>query len=78
MKSLHKKKKIKSYKKNWMKNKNNLLEIEQELANETQVYYNLTEDTEKYRMYLGKVKVKGNGVQVTLADADYNPNERSC
>ena len=26
-------------------------------------------------MHLGKVKVKGKGVQVTLADADYNPNE---
>ena len=31
-----------------------LLEIEQELANETQVYYNLTEDTEKYQDVFGK------------------------
>lgn len=52
-----------------------LLEIEQELSDETQIYYNLTEDTEKYRMYLGKVKIKGSGVQVTLSDADYNPSE---
>ena len=26
-------------------------------------------------MFLGKVKVKGKGVTVTLADGDYNPNE---
>lgn len=55
-----------------------LLEIEQELSGETQVYHNLAEDTEKYRMYLGKVKVKGSGVQVTLADSDYNPNEQNA
>ena len=36
-----------------------LLEIEKELSNETQVYSNLTEDAEKYRMFLGKVKIKG-------------------
>lgn len=52
-----------------------LLEIEQELADETQIYYNLTEDAEKYRMFLGKIKIKGSGVQVTLSDGDYNPNE---
>jgi uncharacterized protein YlxW (UPF0749 family) len=52
-----------------------LLEIEQDLSTETLSYYNLTEDTEKYRMYLGKVNVKGSGVQVTLADAEYNPQE---
>jgi uncharacterized protein YlxW (UPF0749 family) len=52
-----------------------LLEIEHELSNETQTYYNLTEETEKYRMFLGKVKIKGSGVQVTLSDAEYNPND---
>ena len=37
---------------------------------------NLAEDTEKYQdVSWEKLKVKGNGVQVTLADADYNPNE---
>ena len=29
-------------------------------------------------MYLGKVKVKGNGVQVTLEDADYNPQNQNA
>ncbi len=52
-----------------------VLNIEKELSSEAQLYSNLAEDTEKYRMYLGKVKVKGEGVQVTLADADYHPNE---
>lgn len=54
-----------------------VLQIERELSNEAQVYFNLAEDTEKYRMYLGKVKVKGKGVQVTLADSDYNPAEQN-
>jgi uncharacterized protein YlxW (UPF0749 family) len=50
-----------------------VLEIEKELAKEAQVYFNLAEDTEKYRMYLGKVAVKGKGVQITLNDGEYNP-----
>jgi uncharacterized protein YlxW (UPF0749 family) len=54
-----------------------VLEIEKELAKEAQVFYNLAEDTEKYRMFLGKVKVKGKGVEVTLADGDYNPKEEN-
>ncbi|WP_053362080.1 DUF881 domain-containing protein [Bacillus sp. FJAT-27251] len=48
-------------------------EFEADLANEAQVYFNLAEDAEKYRMYLGKVKVKGSGVKVTLADGEYDP-----
>lgn len=54
-----------------------VLEIEKELSKEAQVFFNLAEDTEKYRMYIGKVKVKGKGVEVTLADGDYNPNEEN-
>ncbi|MBM4764018.1 DUF881 domain-containing protein [Bacillus sp. B15-48] len=50
-------------------------EYEAELANEAQIYFNLAEDAEKYRMFLGKVKVKGDGVTVTLSDGDYNPEE---
>ncbi|MBS4189134.1 DUF881 domain-containing protein [Bacillus sp. FJAT-49705] len=52
-------------------------EIEKELSQEAQIYFNLAEDTEKYRMYLGKVKVKGQGVEVTLADGAYNPDEEN-
>ena len=40
---------------------------------------NLAEDTEKYQdVFWEKLKVKGSGVQVTLSDADYNPNEHQC
>ncbi len=54
-----------------------ILEIEKELSSEAQVFYNLAEDTEKYRMYLGKVKVKGKGIEVTLADGEYDPKEEN-
>lgn len=50
-------------------------EYEAQLANEAQVYFNLAEDAERYRMFLGKVKVKGKGVKVTLSDGEYNPND---
>lgn len=52
-----------------------VLSFEKELAKEENIYFNLAEDTEKYRMFLGKVKVKGSGVKVTLADGQYNPKE---
>lgn len=52
-------------------------EIEKEMSQEAQVYFNLAEDAEKYRMFLGKVKVKGKGVEVTLADGNYNPEEEN-
>ncbi|WP_246629173.1 DUF881 domain-containing protein [Mesobacillus maritimus] len=50
-------------------------EYESQLADEAQVYFNLAEDAEKYRMFLGKVKVKGEGVKVTLSDGEYDPND---
>ncbi len=52
-----------------------VLKIEKELSNEARIYHKLAGDIEKYRMYLGKVNVKGEGVQVTLADSDYNLGE---
>ncbi|MFD2443432.1 DUF881 domain-containing protein [Bacillus sp. CGMCC 1.16607] len=53
-------------------------QIEKELSKEAQIFFNLAEDTEKYRMFLGKIKVKGKGVEVTLADGDYNPIEENA
>ncbi len=50
-----------------------VLENEKGLSKETQVNFNLAEDAEKYRMFLGQVKVKGKGVKVTLSDGAYNP-----
>ncbi|WP_456275005.1 DUF881 domain-containing protein [Bacillus sp. AK031] len=52
-----------------------VVNIEKELSQEKQIYFNMAEDAEKYRMYLGKVKVNGPGVSVTLSDSQYNPDE---
>ncbi len=51
-------------------------QVEEELANQEQeqIYFNLVEDVEKYRMYVGEIKVKGPGVKVTLEDASYVPS----
>lgn len=54
-----------------------LLQMEEELSEQEQGFFNLAEDAEKYRMFLGKVKVKGKGVTVTLADGQYDPNEEN-
>jgi uncharacterized protein YlxW (UPF0749 family) len=61
-----------------VKKQQKVREIEKELADQEQIYYNLVEDAEKLRMYLGKVKVKGPGVEVTLSDASYIPTEASA
>lgn len=52
-----------------------VLKNEKNLAKEAQVFQNLAEDAEKYRMFVGKVKVKGKGVKITLTDGAYNPEE---
>ncbi|WP_409305336.1 DUF881 domain-containing protein [Peribacillus sp. SCS-155] len=54
--------------------------IEKELTGNAKVFFNLAEDAEKYRLYLGKVKVKGKGLKVTLQDGSVsdksaNPND---
>lgn len=49
-------------------------EIERSLKDQKQVYYNLVEDVEKFRMYVGDLPVVGNGVRVTLEDASYIPD----
>jgi uncharacterized protein YlxW (UPF0749 family) len=49
-----------------------VMEIEKELANEENTYSKLAKEVEKLRMFLGKVKVKGSGIVVTLDDADFN------
>ncbi|PLR97373.1 DUF881 domain-containing protein [Bacillus sp. T33-2] len=59
------------------KKQGKIRKIEENLAKEAQVFFNLAEDTEKYRMFLGKVKVKGSGVQVTLSDGEYDPAEEN-
>lgn len=46
--------------------------IETNLAQEEHVLADLAEEAEKYRMFLGKVKVQGAGVEVTLSDGEYD------
>lgn len=53
----------------------NVRTAEKELSKEEQIFFNLAEDAEKYRMFLGKVKVKGPGVEITLEDGEYDVNE---
>ncbi len=52
---------------------NKVAEYENEAADEETVLFNLAEDIEKYRLYLGKVKVKGPGIDITLEDGEYDP-----
>jgi uncharacterized protein YlxW (UPF0749 family) len=51
--------------------------IEEELAEGEQLVFNLVEDVDKLRMYNGNVKVQGQGVEITLADASYVPTEEN-
>ncbi|WP_245959321.1 DUF881 domain-containing protein [Neobacillus piezotolerans] len=54
-----------------------VLQIEKELSKEEEAYSAIAGEAEKYRMFLGKVKVKGPGIQVSLADGEYNPDEQN-
>ncbi|MEH7222471.1 DUF881 domain-containing protein [Bacillus sp. JJ1566] len=55
---------------------NEIQAIEEELAKEEQeqIYFNLVEEVEKYRMVVGEIGVKGPGVVVSLEDASYVPS----
>ncbi|CEG26735.1 DUF881 domain-containing protein [Bacillus sp. B-jedd] len=48
-------------------------EIEKELSKEEETYSAIAEEAEKYRMFLGKMKVKGPGIQISLQDGEYDP-----
>ncbi|MCO4850924.1 DUF881 domain-containing protein [Bacillus vallismortis] len=52
---------------------NKVRKAENKLKKEKTEYYNVLEDTGKYRMYIGEVGVQGEGVEVTLEDASYIP-----
>ncbi|WP_243387003.1 DUF881 domain-containing protein [Bacillus kexueae] len=49
-------------------------DFEENLKQEKQIYYNLVEDVEKLRMFVGEVGIKGKGVEVKLEDASYIPD----
>lgn len=46
--------------------------MEKNIAQEENVLADLAKEAEQYRMYLGKVKVQGAGVEVTLSDGEYD------
>ncbi|MCR2820807.1 DUF881 domain-containing protein [Lederbergia panacisoli] len=48
---------------------------EKDLSKEEEMFSGLAEDAEKYRMFLGKMKVKGSGIEVSLEDGEYNQSE---
>lgn len=50
-------------------------QIEKELFQEEENYQTLAANAEKYRMYLGKVKVQGPGVEILLEDGEYKKDE---
>lgn len=54
-------------------NQATIIDIEKGLANEEEKLVDLAEEAKKLRMFLGKVKVKGPAVVVTLDDGEYNP-----
>ncbi|AGN36144.1 DUF881 domain-containing protein [Bacillus paralicheniformis] len=43
------------------------------LKKEKKEYYNIVEDVERYRMFVGEIGVQGEGIKVTLKDASYIP-----
>ncbi|MCZ0755524.1 DUF881 domain-containing protein [Anoxybacillus sp. J5B_2022] len=65
-------------KKQLLKKQEQIHQIEKELANEQNAYTGLVKEAEQLRMYIGKVKVKGKGIEVTLADASYIPSEQNA
>ncbi|WP_199228150.1 DUF881 domain-containing protein [Salipaludibacillus keqinensis] len=58
---------------------NRIKGIEEDISNQELTYFNMVEDIDRLRMVTGEVAVKGEGIQITLEDADYvlgdeNPN----
>lgn len=46
-------------------------QMEKKLSQEEQTFSDLAENAEKYRMFLGKIKVEGPGVVVSLEDGEF-------
>ncbi|MBB5323773.1 uncharacterized protein YlxW (UPF0749 family) [Anoxybacillus tepidamans] len=75
---IHAQKENRKLKEELMKKQEKVRQIETSLANKKAAYVDLVKEAEQLRMYVGKVKVKGKGVEVTLADASYIPNEQNA
>lgn len=52
-------------------------QLEEEIADQETAYFNLVEDLEKLRMIAGQVQVKGPGLEVTLKDYSYVPEDEN-
>ena len=52
-----------------------LAALEKELFLEKEGYPEKVDEVNKYRLFLGKINVKGQGVEVTLTDGDFVPSE---
>lgn len=63
---LKQEKENKKFEKELYQKQNKVRQAENKLKKEKSEYYNVLEDTEKYRMYIGEVGVQGEGVEVTL------------
>lgn len=74
---LKQKKENRSLQKELYDKQNKVRSMEKDLSKEEKVFFNLAEDAEKYRMFLGKVKVKGKGITVTLEDGAYDPKKEN-
>ncbi|MDO3659312.1 DUF881 domain-containing protein [Bacillus sp. C28GYM-DRY-1] len=70
---LKQEKENKNLEKELYQKQNKVRQAENKLKKEKTEYYNVLEDTEKYRMYIGEVGVQGKGIEVTLEDASYIP-----
>ncbi|WP_027408222.1 DUF881 domain-containing protein [Anoxybacteroides tepidamans] len=75
---IHAQKENRKLKEELMKKQEKVRQMETSLANEKKTYVDLVEQAEQLRMYVGKVKVKGKGVEVTLSDASYIPSEQNA
>jgi len=62
-----------SLQKEYITKQSKIREIEKELSKEEETYSAIAEEAEKYRMFLGKMKVKGPGIQISLQDGEYDP-----
>lgn len=62
-----------SLQKEYLTKQSKIREIEKELSKEEETYSAIAEEAEKYRMFLGKMKVKGPGIQISLQDGEYDP-----
>ncbi len=75
---IQKQKENRKLKEELVKKQEKVGQMEQSLATEKKTYVDLVKEAEKLRMYVGKVKVKGKGIEVTLSDASYIPSEQSA